>query len=63
MSHIFVSERVARFILETKLTGVKAVRVEDMSIPEIRSDFGAGKLRYHLPEPRAREIGEPLGIY
>ena len=60
--HIFVSDKVAQFIKNEKLTGPILTRVQDL-------DWGSGddcmpaQLHYYLPEPRAKEIGEPLGIY
>ncbi|MCE5200251.1 MAG: hypothetical protein ABFD54_07270 [Armatimonadota bacterium] len=61
-----VSDRVAKFIREKKLTGVKLVTPDAYTrwymwsnLRQIRTM----RLRDHYPEERAREVGEPLGIY
>jgi hypothetical protein len=62
--YIFVADRVARFIRAQKLAGARLQRLDTLKkhpgvIPGIRP----GGLSYVMPEPCAREIGEPLGIY
>jgi hypothetical protein len=44
------------------LTGVKAIPADAIAGPATESVV-PGYLRQWMPEPRAREIGEPLGIY
>lgn len=62
--HIFITDRVAQFIKKEKLAGAVLTRIQDMRWPGgIGDECMPGQLRYYLPEPRAREIGEPLGIY
>ncbi|MEN6370689.1 MAG: hypothetical protein ABFD64_01620 [Armatimonadota bacterium] len=63
--YLFVSDRVARFIMKHKLTGVKLIRVESLrdSIKYSTLGYSPGRLRAWLPEPKAKEIGEPLNIY
>lgn len=60
--NIFVTDRVAKFIRRNKLTGARLVPVEQME-PLSSSSCGPGKLHQWLPEQKARELGEPLGIY
>jgi hypothetical protein len=57
---IFVSEAVVRLFRERGLTGVEVVPVAKL---ESMDGFAPGRLSYYMPEPRARAIGEPLGIY
>jgi hypothetical protein len=63
-SYTFVTDRVAAFIRRERLTGADLQPSEGLAWP-----WGAdepcipGPLSLYLPEPRAREIGEPLGIY
>lgn len=63
--HIFVTDRVARFIRKNKLTGAKLIRSDKLVFPSFLASqsFSPGRLSHWLPDPRAREIGEPLGIY
>jgi len=65
-SFVFVTDRVAKIIRREKLTGAKlrapeTLEVYPPTIPLGRA--GPGRLSYCMPEPRARELGEPLGIY
>jgi hypothetical protein len=59
----FVTERVAMFIKKNKLTGVKVIRQDKYHPSHQIAGAMPGRLRSWLPEARAREIGEPLGIY
>lgn len=59
---IFVHDRVAEFIRLMKLTGVRLVSLADLKKSNYDS-FSPGRLSYWMPEPRARELGEPLGIH
>jgi hypothetical protein len=54
----FVTPRVKKLIEDEGLTG--AVFVPLMSIKA--DGFSPGRLSYWMPEARARELGEPLGI-
>ena len=58
--YIFVTDRVATIIRDSQLTGVRLV-----SMPELRKTdgFTPGRLHHYMPEDRARQLGEPLGIY
>lgn len=61
-----VSDRVAKFIRKQKLTGVRLVAPEAYTRAYRRWNIHRTmplRLRDHFPEERAREIGEPLGIY
>ena len=60
---IFVTDRVARLVAEERLTGVELVPVSEMPTRYTDTVISAAGLRHCLPEERAREIGEPLGIY
>lgn len=58
--YIFITDRAAKFIKEKKLSGVRLQRIEDLNL-----NGGAmpGRLSYYMPDDRAYQIGEPLGIY
>jgi hypothetical protein len=58
--YIFVSERVAEFIREKELTGARLVPLTEMRKSE---GFTPGRLSHYMPDARAKELGEPLGIY
>lgn len=58
--YVFVTDQVADFVRKHELTGA------ELHAPTtLKSVAGAspGRLSYWMPEPRARELGEPLGIY
>jgi hypothetical protein len=57
---IFVTDRVARFINDNKLRGVGLKHLTELKCEGI---LRGGRLSYRMPEARARELGEPLGIY
>lgn len=61
--YIFVSDRVAKIIKNNKLRGCKLEPSEALVDPFAGYTYNPCGLRYYLPEKRAREIGEPLGIY
>jgi hypothetical protein len=56
----FVTSRVAESIREAELTGANLRPLRDMKPTK---GYGPGRLSYFMPERRARELGEPLGIY
>lgn len=58
---IMISSRLEKLMRERKFSGV-GVRPLTV-LKEIGSGFGPGRLSYSMPEERARELGEPLGIY
>lgn len=55
----FVSERVADFIGKQGLTGVRFLRPETLEV----DGASPGRLSHSMPEARARELGEALGIF
>jgi hypothetical protein len=57
---IFVTDRVAELVHKHNLTGVRLI--EPRSLEPIRG-AGPGRLHYYLPESRAHELGDTLGIY
>jgi uncharacterized protein CXXCG len=57
---IFVTDRVANAIKDKGFSGVVFTASIDLRPTD---GLGAGRLSYYMPEQRAREIGEPLGIY
>lgn len=59
---IFVTDRVARFIRKHKLTGVRLQAPETLRRGP-SGELSPGRLSHSMPEARARELGEPLGIY
>jgi hypothetical protein len=65
--YINVTDRVAQFIQENKLRTAVLQRLDGLPVSTndspITSGYTPGPLSWYLPEERAREIGEPLGIY
>jgi len=59
--YIFITDRVAEMIRSQRLTG--AVIKPPSELEFSGSGFGPGRLSSWMPEARARELGEPLGIY
>lgn len=57
---IFVTDRVASAIKRRKLKGAQ---LKPLSALQCRYGFGPGRLSDWIPEERARQLGEPLGIY
>jgi hypothetical protein len=58
---VFVTERIISTIREHNLTGVQTIR--GSSFKPVTDQFSPGRLSYSMPEKRARELGEPLGIF
>lgn len=58
--YLFVTERVVEVVHKNYLKGIEVV-----AVPELKptDEFSPGRLSYFMPERRARELGEPLGIY
>ena len=64
MSRFFITERVASVIRDQGLTGTDVIPVEEMIFPKHHVKYlGPLPLRFRFPEQRARELGQPLGIY
>ena len=59
----FVSQKVIDIIKKENLTGVKIIPVENLPLDRYDSGFSPSRLSYHMPDERARLLGEPLGIY
>lgn len=62
-TYINVTDRVASFIRANRLKTAVLERIDKLTVDEKSSGYTPGPLEWYLPEPRAREIGEPLGIY
>jgi hypothetical protein len=61
---VFATERVVNVIREHHLTGVRIEPVSELKTsPHVIPGYSPGRLSYRMPEKRARELGEPLGIY
>lgn len=62
--YIWVTERVAQYIRRHKLKGVRLRPPEQVvfRMPERGFGFSPARLSYYLPEARAKELGEALGI-
>jgi len=61
---VFVTERVVNVIHEHHLTGLRVERTSELKkSPHVIPGYSPGRLSYSMPEQRARELGEPLGIY
>ena len=58
---IFITNRVAETIRRDHLTGAVLESPSELTFSGM--GFGPGRLSYWMPEARARELGEPLGIY
>lgn len=57
---ILVSARLARLLRAEEVTGTRLTPLEHL--PPTSSTLSPGRLSYWMPEERARELGEPLGI-
>ena len=61
----WITDRVREVLQSNKLKHYRLMPAEELRFESSVGDvvFGPGGLRYHFTEERAREIGEPLGIY
>lgn len=63
--YVFVTDKVAKLIRKHGLTGARLRAPETLNgvsrMPN--AGFAPGRLSRWMPEARARELGEPLGIY
>jgi hypothetical protein len=57
----FVTERVAQVLRRYRLKGARLIEPAEMEF--VAAPVGGDRLSEHMPEARARELGEPLGIY
>ena len=60
---IFVTNRVAELVKDHKLKGVQLKDLPALTLEHGGREAGPGRLSYWMPDDRARELGEPLGIY
>ena len=61
-----MTEKVRQVVEKEKLTGCGLIPVENLphgSPDDEHNTLMPGRLRRWMPEERARELGEPLGIY
>jgi hypothetical protein len=58
--YIFITERVASFILAGGLTGAEVMELDRMRLPR---GFSPGGLRDWMDDDRARQLGEAVDIY
>ena len=61
VSYVFITDRVAEMICRQRLSG--AIIKSPSELDFGGHMLGGGRLSWWMPEARAREIGEPLGIY
>jgi len=59
---IFVTDRVHKIIREEKLKGCTLIPVEQLEVHGLYG-LSPGRLHHWMSEKRARELGEPLGIF
>jgi len=57
--YLFITERVRDAILDNHLSGVQITAISELKKTD---GFSPGRLRYCMPDERARQLGEPLGI-
>lgn len=65
VQYIFVTERVKQFIEEKGLKGCVFREPKDIKPFDVDDRIGSSRrtLSYYMPKDRAKEIGEPLGLY
>ena len=61
--YIFITNRLRRLLESSKLIGFCFVALKDLPYSRYDTGFSPGRLSYYMPEKRAKELGEPLGIY
>lgn len=62
--YVFVTNRVVELFHDSKLSGVVVTPSTKLFFsPGVIPGLSGGRLSYWMPEERARELGEPLGIY
>ena len=64
---IFVTDRVREFVQKNDIRLTHFVRPEDLQPKtsfeqRVEKGFGPGRLSYWMPEDRAHQLGDPLGI-
>ena len=61
--YILVTQRVVNVIRSHRLTGATLVPIGKLMPSRPDGTLSPGRLSYWMPEPRARQLGEPLGVY
>jgi len=61
--YIFVSSKVFDVVRNAGFTGARFRDLQSMKPDEFSSSFSPGRLSYWMPDPRAHELGDPLGIF
>jgi hypothetical protein len=57
----FGSDRLAKILRQEKITGVKLIPARDIPM-KTGNTLSPGRLTHWMPERRAHELGDPLGI-
>ncbi len=62
---IMCTSRVMRIVKDHHLTGVRFTPTSELKVGSkvVIDGFSPGRLSYWMPEDRAKQLGEPLGIY
>ena len=60
---VFVSGRLRQIIESANLIGCSCYEPKNLPIGRFHSGFSPGRLSYYMPEKRARELGEAIGIF
>ena len=58
--YIFATDKVVKFMRDEKLTGIAFTPLDQL---KSGSELGPGRLSDYMPEDRAHELGDSLGIY
>jgi hypothetical protein len=58
---IFLSDRAGLLLRKAKLTGIAPLPAHELKL-DLRGSIHPGRLSYHMPLKRARELGGKLGI-
>ena len=62
--YIFITSRVKDVIEENALSGATIKPIGTLAFPsEVIDEIAPGRLSYYMPDSRARDLGESLGIY
>lgn len=61
--YIFIADRLRRLVEANHLTGCHFIAPKDLPISRYNSGYSPGRLSYYMPQNRAKELGEGLGIF
>jgi hypothetical protein len=61
--YIFITDRLRKLIQAHNLSGCIFIEPKDLPFSQFDSGFSPGRLSNYMPEKRANELGQPLGIY